>query len=328
MKNRPPPLPIPLTALKTSGERGATSPAPIITDSVAPALTPNPISLLNRMPVEEEIGTEGLVARIPLKKIIIKKDYQPRLRLNEDHVSSLALAMREMGQSEPVLVRLVEDGYELLKGHHRYEAALREGAETIIALIRILDHKAALILARTSNSSSLGEYEYEKALNFKFLLDEGLAKNQSAVAAMNGVSQAYVSSLLSFHKLPQNFLNLLTLHPHLLGHKEVRVVLTLIDEFPDHLPTVLEGIERLIDGADRNSIGPWVRQAIQREGRVPISRQQQDPVVVDAGGKVLFAMKLKDRSVVVDVKDPAVDLSELRDFMLASLKTRNNVDQS
>ena len=48
---------------------------------------------------------------------------QPRTHFDEEAMASLAASIKEVGVLQPVLVREVDDGYELIAGERRWRAA-------------------------------------------------------------------------------------------------------------------------------------------------------------------------------------------------------------
>ncbi len=52
---------------------------------------------------------------------------QPRKRFDEDGLAALADSIRERGVLQPVIVRPVDDGYELVAGERRWRAAKLAG---------------------------------------------------------------------------------------------------------------------------------------------------------------------------------------------------------
>src|SRR5436190_860319 len=57
--------------------------------------------------------------------------HQPRRAFDEDRINELADSIRQKGILQPLLVRAVDDGYELIAGERRYRAAQRVGLEQV-----------------------------------------------------------------------------------------------------------------------------------------------------------------------------------------------------
>jgi ParB/RepB/Spo0J family partition protein len=83
----------------------------------------------------------------------------PRLRLRDDVVTQIAAEITRsgFGPEHALLVRPKGDGYEILSGHHRHEAAKRVGLAEVPAWVREMDDDEAfmtLILANTQGELS------------------------------------------------------------------------------------------------------------------------------------------------------------------------------
>jgi hypothetical protein len=98
------------------------------------------------------------IASIPLDQLRAHP-HNPRLRLRDDVVTQIAAEITRsgFGPEHAMLVRPVDDGYEILSGHHRHEAAKRVGLTQVPAWVREMDDDEAfmtLILANTQGELS------------------------------------------------------------------------------------------------------------------------------------------------------------------------------
>ncbi len=108
-------------------------------------LSPSIVSLLSAE------GTKSLgVRHVPVGRIQANPE-NPRLLFEESALDELAASIREHGVLQPVLVRPMGDGYQLVAGERRWRAAIRAGLETIPALVEELDDDAALEIAVIAN---------------------------------------------------------------------------------------------------------------------------------------------------------------------------------
>jgi ParB family chromosome partitioning protein len=143
---------------------------------------------------------EGL-RQIPLGEIRANPG-QPRRRLDEAALSSLAESVRAHGLVQPVVVRaLPEGGYELIAGERRWRAAQRAGLHTVPALLRDADERARLELALVENlvREDLSPIEVARACA---ALIEDFGQTHQQVADGLGRSRPAVSNLLRLLELP------------------------------------------------------------------------------------------------------------------------------
>ena len=102
---------------------------------------------------------------------------------DEEALGALAESIREVGILQPVLVRPVDDGYELIAGERRWRAARRVGLQTIPALVRETDDAAALEHALVENLHRDDLNALEEAAAYQQLIEDfGLTHEAVATA--------------------------------------------------------------------------------------------------------------------------------------------------
>src|SRR5689334_11036002 len=62
--------------------------------------------------------------------------YQPRKNFDEQSIQELAESIKQHGVIQPIIVRSVVKGYEIIAGERRYRASQLLGLATIPAVIR------------------------------------------------------------------------------------------------------------------------------------------------------------------------------------------------
>lgn len=123
---------------------------------------------------------------------IIPNRFQPREVFDERPLKELAVSIKEHGVIQPIIVRKVNDKYEIIAGERRYKASALAGLTKIPAIIRDLDDKetskvALLENLQRKNLNPLEEAKtYQKILEIDEMTQEELAKtmgkSQSAVS--------------------------------------------------------------------------------------------------------------------------------------------------
>jgi ParB family chromosome partitioning protein len=127
--------------------------------------------------------------------------YQPRDQFDEESLGQLADSIREVGVLQPILVRPVEEGYELIAGERRWRAARRVGLQRIPALVRETGDGDALEQALVENLQREELNPLEEAGAYQQLIEDfGLTHEQ--VAAKAGRSRASVTNTLRLLSLP------------------------------------------------------------------------------------------------------------------------------
>ena len=91
------------------------------------------INALIRDSVNELENTDS-VLHIAIKNIS-PNPHQPRLEFNDDRLSELAKSISEKGILQPITVREIEKGYEVVAGERRLRAAKKIGLKEVPAYI-------------------------------------------------------------------------------------------------------------------------------------------------------------------------------------------------
>lgn len=87
---------------------------------------------------------------LPIQQIQLPKK-QPRRYFDPDKQTQLTKSIKEHGILEPLLVRPLSNGYELIAGERRYRAAQEIGLKEIPVVIREFDDRQALQVALMEN---------------------------------------------------------------------------------------------------------------------------------------------------------------------------------
>ncbi len=130
-------------------------------------------------------------AYIPMKEIIPNR-YQPRSEFHDDKIEDLAKSIAQHGLLQPIVVRKIANGYELVAGERRYRACLFLGYSEILALVDEVSDQQMAELAlienlQRENISAIDEAKAYQQLNVSYGLTQEqiasrLGKSQSAVA--------------------------------------------------------------------------------------------------------------------------------------------------
>ncbi|WP_029291080.1 ParB/RepB/Spo0J family partition protein [Cellulomonas sp. HZM] len=126
---------------------------------------------------------------------------QPRTVFDEDALSELVGSIKEIGVLQPVVVRQVDDGYELIMGERRWRATQEAGLDTIPAIIRDTDDSDLLRDALLENLHRSQLNPLEEAAAYQQLLDD-FGCTHEELAARISRSRPQISNTLRLLKLP------------------------------------------------------------------------------------------------------------------------------
>ena len=90
---------------------------------------------------------------------------------NDDSMQALCESIREYGVLSPLLARPTGEGYEIVSGHRRRSAAMKQGLEKLPVLVREMSDDEAIILMVDSNIQRENLLPSEKAFAYKMKFD-------------------------------------------------------------------------------------------------------------------------------------------------------------
>ncbi len=151
---------------------------------------------------------------------------QPRQIFEEQPLAELAASIAERGVLQPILVRPVDDGYELVAGERRWRAAQRAQLHEIPAIIREFDEESRAEVALIENVQRENLNAIEEAEAYRRLIS-GYGHSQEVVGKLVGKSRSHVANLLRLLELPDSVRLMLLRGDISMGH--ARAVATAPD---------------------------------------------------------------------------------------------------
>jgi ParB family chromosome partitioning protein len=136
----------------------------------------------------------GGAIEIPLDRITANPR-QPRQRMADDAMETLAASIREHGVIQPILVTEALDGYQLVAGERRVRAAKLAGLDRVPAVVRQLADRDQLELALVENLQREDLDPIEAARAYRQLIDE-FGFSQEDLAARVGRARSTVANTL------------------------------------------------------------------------------------------------------------------------------------
>lgn len=127
---------------------------------------------------------------------------QPRKVFDEEKLEDLAASIKEHGLIQPVVLRSVGAGYEIVAGERRWRAARKVGVKTIPCIVRELTDEENMLLAIIENMQREDLNPIEEAEGLSQMIDTyGLTQDQ--VSKSVGKSRPYITNCLRLLKLPE-----------------------------------------------------------------------------------------------------------------------------
>ena len=133
---------------------------------------------------------------------IIPNRFQPREVFDDQALKELAISIKEHGVIQPIIVRKVENKYEIIAGERRYKASTMAGLTKIPAIIKNLDDKESSKVALIENLQRRDLTPIEEARTYQKILELEDGMTQEQLAHTMGKTQSVVSNKLRLLALP------------------------------------------------------------------------------------------------------------------------------
>jgi len=150
------------------------------------------------------VSPSSAILQIPIDQIC-PSPHQVRRHFDEEGIKSLAESIAIEGLIQPITVRKVEDGYELIAGERRLRAVKKLGLPAIDArVIDVISEASASAKGLVENLQRQDLNPIEEAEGFDLLhrLDSNYWTHER-ISGVAGRSRSYVTQSLSFLKLPE-----------------------------------------------------------------------------------------------------------------------------
>ena len=183
-----------------------------------------------------EVAAGGGVRTIEIARIRPNPS-QPRQIFEDEALNELAASIAERGVLQPIIVRAVDDGYELVAGERRWRAAQKAQLHEIPAIIREYDDESSAEVALIENIQRENLNAIEEAEAYRHLISR-YGHSQEIVGKLVGKSRSHVANLLRLLELPETVRLMLLRGDISMGH--ARAIATAPD--PENLA------QQIVDG--------------------------------------------------------------------------------
>ena len=143
--------------------------------------------------------------------LIQSNRYQPRLNFDDATLKELATSIKENGLIQPICVRPIERGFEIIAGERRFRAMTLLGYTAIPCIISKVDDTQLAEMALVENIQREDLSAIEEAKAFLVMI-ENQALTQEKIAQKMGKSQSSVANKIRLLQLPQEIQGAVSTH--------------------------------------------------------------------------------------------------------------------
>ncbi|CAM4303622.1 ParB/RepB/Spo0J family partition protein [Paenibacillus tarimensis] len=127
--------------------------------------------------------------------------YQPRKTFDEDAIKELAESIKQHGIIQPIIVRSVVKGYEIIAGERRFRASQLCGNTTIPAVVRNFTDQQVMEIALIENLQREDLNAIELAIAYQSIMEK-FSLTQEELSMKVGKSRSHIANFLRLLTLP------------------------------------------------------------------------------------------------------------------------------
>lgn len=200
---------------------------------------------------------------------------QPRKTFDDEKMSELVASIREKGVIQPLVVRRVDDHYQIIAGERRWRAAQKAGLTEVPVTIQDVSEDWALEIALIENIQREDLNAIEEAEAFKHLI-QNFDLSQEDVAKRVGKSRSAVANSLRLLRLPDDVRDDVLSSKLSMGH--ARCLLSLDDE-SDILEARSQVLKKNLSVRATEALVKKIKSFGAQKEEAPAKVEQPDPQI-------------------------------------------------
>ena len=212
--------------------------------------------------------------------------FQPRRHFDATEIAALADSLRQHGMLQPVIVRQVNDRYQLIAGERRLRASIEAQLHEIPARVFDLDDQRVAELAMVENLQREDLNAIDKATAFRDYLAQ-YGGTQEELAGRLGLDRSTVSNLIRLLELPEEVRQAVLEKKLTQGH--ARALLGL----PDHGAILAAGKRVIAESLSVRQTEALVATGAPTPAKTRVRKDPAEPESTPSGGKAPHVLELE-----------------------------------
>ncbi len=270
-----------------------------------------------------EKGKNMEIINIPLEKIQ-RNPYQPRNEFDENELIDLAKSIRSYGLIQPIVVRAVEDGYQIVAGERRYRACCMLGMKEIQSVVQEMNDEKVAAVSLIENIQRKELNYFEEANAYSILISK-FGMTQDELARKIGRSQSAIANKLRILKLPDSVKEMI--EPAVVTERHARALLK-INNVETQMEIIRQILEKELNVKDTEElVDKLSRDNIPGDSKRSSSNQNVSMIIRDAR---IFLNTIREtikraRQTGVDIVMEERDLEDEYEITIKIAKTRKSL---
>ncbi|ABY95905.1 MULTISPECIES: ParB/RepB/Spo0J family partition protein [Thermoanaerobacter] len=227
--------------------------------------------------------------------------YQPRKQFDEDSLKELAESIKQNGVIQPIIVRKVDSGYQIVAGERRWRAAKIAGLSEIPAIVRDFDDLQVMEIALIENLQREDLNPIEEAKAYKALIEQ-FNLTQEEISKKIGKSRSVIANSIRLLNLDDRVQEMLVKGDITIGH--AKVILSLPNKSLQYEAAKKVVEENLNVRETENLVKNLLRKNEKNSQKTKSNKidvhikEIEDDLCSFLGTKVKISQKSKDRGII------------------------------
>ncbi|MBO7747063.1 ParB/RepB/Spo0J family partition protein [Paenibacillus sp. MWE-103] len=201
--------------------------------------------------------------------------YQPRKTFDDEAIKELAESIKQHGVIQPIIVRTVLKGYEIIAGERRFRASQLCGNTTIPAVVRNFSDLQVMEIALIENLQREDLNAIELSQAYQALMDK-FNLTQEELSMKVGKSRSHIANFLRLLTLPEQIKENVSRGTLSMGH--ARAIVGVKEDVRKkelaELTIANEWSVRQLEEAIKN-----LDQPVPPKEKEPVSNKKRDPYI-------------------------------------------------
>lgn len=142
---------------------------------------------------------------------------QPRKAFNDESIDELAESIRSHGVIQPLIVKTIANGYEIIAGERRWRASRKVGLKEVPCIIKTLTDKDNLLVALIENLQREDLNAIDESSAYCSMMED-FSMTQDEISKNVGKSRPYIANSVRLQKLPDSIRSMIASGDISAGH--------------------------------------------------------------------------------------------------------------
>jgi ParB family chromosome partitioning protein len=196
---------------------------------------------------------------------------QPRRFFDDEALRELSDSIKEHGVVQPIIVRKIDDSYQIVAGERRWRAARLAGLKTVPVVVKDYSNIQVMQIALIENLQRQDLNSIEEALAYKSLIEEH-DMTQEDISSKIGKSRSAIANTLRLLNLSEEIRNMVVHGKISAGH--ARALLAVSDKGKQ-----LEIAQKIID--QQLNVRDIEKLVMQKDKMIEKKEKKKDVEIVE-----------------------------------------------